>query len=458
MDNKDLLGTYPIRPLLWKLGVPTVVAQVINMLYNIVDRVYIGHIPHEGALALTGVGVTFPLIMFVAAFASLVCNGGAPRASIFLGRQHIKAAERTFGACFTLQIVLSIILTAVLLIFNRELLLLFGASNRTIGYATSYMNIYAFGTIFSQLTLGLNAFVTAQGFTKVTMQSVLVGSILNIVLDPFFIFYFHMGVQGAAVATIISQAVSCAWTLKFTFSKKSILKLRRRNLKIQWQIIWPVITLGMAGFIMKASESILAICFNSSLLHYGGDIAVGAMTILASVTQFMFLPLTGIGQSAQPIMSYNFGARNIERVKETFKVLVTVSLGFSLVFWVVTMIFPTFFIKMFTTNPNLIEFTIKALRIYMASMGIFGIQIACQFTFNSLGNAKASIMVAVMRKIILLIPLIYILPNVLPINPTISVYLAEPISDFLSVAFTIGLFSYQLKSMLGEAGEDVAEG
>ncbi|MBE7034027.1 MAG: MATE family efflux transporter, partial [Ruminococcaceae bacterium] len=322
MDNKkEFLATEPIGKLLFRLSIPTVVAQLINMLYNIVDRIYIGHMPGDGSMALTGVGVCMPLIMLVAAFAALVSSGGAPRASIFMGKQDQNSAEKTLGNCFSLQIVVSVILTAVLLIWNEDLLLAFGASENTIGYATDYMSIYAIGTLFVQMTLGMNTFITAQGFTTVSMVSVIIGAVCNIVLDPIFIFGFGMGVKGAALATIISQMLSCVWIISFLCGRKTQLKIKKENLKLRANIILPCIALGTAAFVMQSSESVISVCFNSSLLKYGGDIAVGAMTIMTSVMQFAMLPLQGIAQGAQPITSYNFGAKNAGRVKKTFRLL-----------------------------------------------------------------------------------------------------------------------------------------
>ena len=452
-EDKDFLGKEPIGKLLLKLALPTVAAQIINMLYNIVDRIYIGHIPKVGAMALTGVGVCMPLIMIVSAFAALVGNGGAPRASIFMGRGEKESAEKTLGNCFTLQIMISIVLTAVLFLWNRDLLMAFGASENTIEYGVSYMNIYAVGTIFVQLTLGMNAFITAQGFAKTGMLSVLIGAAANIALDPVFIFGFDMGVRGAALATILSQACSCIWVLVFLFGKKTTLKIRKKNLGLRADIILPSLALGLAAFIMQSSESIISVCFNSSLLEYGGDIAVGAMTILTSVMQFAMLPLQGVGQGAQPIISYNYGAKNIGRVKAIFKLLLKVSLSYSILLWLCVMIFPQGFAGMFTTDAALLDFTKTALRIYMASMFLFGIQMACQMTFTSIGKAGASIIVAVMRKFILLIPLIYIMPWALPSNQTMAVYLAEPVADFFAVTFTAVLFRFQFKKALVQIEE-----
>lgn len=449
-NNKDFLGTQPIGRLLLKLALPTVAAQLINMLYNIVDRMYIGHIKDVGALALTGVGVCMPLIMIISAFAALVGNGGAPRASIYMGKKDTDTAQKILGNCFSLQIILSIILTIILLIGNKTFLLAFGASENTISYAVNYMNIYALGTIFVQLTLGMNAFITAQGFAKTGMLSVLIGAVANIVLDPVFIFGMDMGVRGAALATIISQTLSCIWVLSFLFGKKTFLKIKPENLRLHAKIILPCVALGSSLFIMQASESIISVCFNSSLLKYGGDIAVGAMTILTSVMQFAMLPLQGLGQGAQPIMSYNYGAKNNDRVRKTFRLLLKVSFGYSIILWAIVMLFPQMFAMMFTSDNALLSFTSQALRIYMASMFMFGIQIACQMAFNALGKAKDSIIVAVMRKFILLIPLIYIMPAIFKANQTNAVYMAEPVADFIAVCFTAILFAFEFKKAMKE--------
>lgn len=447
-ENKDFLGTEPVGKLLRSLALPTVAAQLINMLYNIVDRIYIGHIPGDGPMALTGVGVCMPIIMIVSAFAALVSTGGAPRSSISMGRGDQKSAENILGNCFCLQLLVSAVLTAVLLIWNRDFLMAFGASENTISYAVSYMNIYAVGTIFVQLTLGMNAFITAQGFAKIGMLSVLIGAVLNIVLDPIFIFGLGMGVRGAAAATVLSQAVSCIWVLSFLMGKKTFLRIRAKYMRLNPKVFLPCIALGLATFIMQSSESVISVCFNSSLLNYGGDIAVGAMTILTSVMQFAMLPLQGLGQGAQPIISYNYGAGNKSRVKKAYFLLLKSSLFYSCLLWGGIMLFPTGFASIFTSDPQLVEFSAMALRIYMAVMFIFGIQMACQMTFTSIGNAKASISVAVVRKFVLLLPLIYLLPRILPMDQTKAVYLSEPIADTLAVTFTVILFTFQFRKAL----------
>ena len=447
--KNDFLGKDPLGKLLFKLALPTITAQLINLLYNIVDRIYIGHMGEDGDLALTGVGVCMPLIMIISAFAALVAGGGAPRASIFMGQGDRESAERTMGSCFSLQCVISVILTVAMLVFHRPMLLAFGASENTIGYAAQYMQIYSIGTIFVQLTLGMNAYITAQGFAKMGMLTVVIGAVANIILDPVFIFGFGMGVRGAALATIISQAISCAWVIYFLMSKKSILRLKPQTLKIDMKLVMPCVALGSAHFIMQASESVISVCFNSSLLGYGGDIAVGAMTILTSVMQFAMLPLQGLAQGAQPIISYNYGAKNKERVKGIFRLLLTSSLVYSVTVWAAVMLFPRAFASIFTSDVALLDFTGNALRIYCAVLGIFGIQIACQMTFVSLGKALSSMIVAVMRKFVLLLPLIYIVPLFFEEGmKTTGAYLAEPIADVIAVTFTAILFAFQFKKAL----------
>ena len=442
-DN-DFLGTEPVGRLLFKLAIPTIAAQLINMLYNVVDRIYIGHMPQNGDLALTGVGVCMPVIMFISAFAALISAGGAPRASIYMGRGDNDTAERTMGSCFSLQLIISAVLTAALLIWSRPLLLAFGASGNTIGFAAAYMRIYALGTVFVQLTLGMNAYITAQGFAKTGMLTVLIGAVCNIILDPIFIFLLGMGVRGAALATVLSQGVSCVWVVRFLSGKKTILRLKKDTLPIRMKLALPCIALGTATFIMQASESVISVCFNSSLLKYGGDIAVGSMTILTSVMQFAMMPLQGLGQGAQPITSYNYGAGNAGRVKRIFRLLLTVSLAYSVTLWALIMTFPRLFAGIFTPDAALLDFTGRALRIYCGAMLLFGIQIACQMTFVSLGNAKASVTVAVVRKFVLLLPLIYIMPHLMA-DKTTAVYTAEPVADAIAVTFTAILFAGQFK-------------
>ncbi len=441
------LGRDKIGGLLFKLSLPAILAQIINLLYNLVDRMYIGHIPGAGPDALTGVGVTMPLIMAVSAFAALVSMGGAPRASIMMGKGEPKIAEKILGNCTAMLVIIALVLTAVIQFFGRDILLLFGASDNTIVYAWDYMKIYSLGTVFVQLALGLNAFINAQGFAKTGMVTVAIGAVCNIVLDPIFIFAFNMGVKGAALATIISQAVSCVWILIFLTGKKTVLKIRPRNFLLNGKIILPCIALGIAPFIMMFTESILSVSFNTSLLKYGGDIAVGSMTILSSVMQFSLLPLQGLTQGAQPIISYNYGAGNIDRVKSAFKLLLKTSLIYSATLWAVAMLVPQVFIGIFTNDASLAEFSSWSMRVYMAAACLFGIQIACQQTFIALGNAKTSVFLALLRKVLLLIPLIFIMPHIIKSNPVLGVFVAEPVADFIAVCVTAVMFALEYRKL-----------
>lgn len=442
------LGKDSLGPLLLKLALPAILAQIINVLYNMVDRMYIGHIPKVGPSALTGVGVTMPVIMAISAFAALVSMGGAPRASIMLGRGEHPKAEKILGNCTVMLVIMAIILTAVFLIWGEPILMVFGASEATIGYALDYMRIYALGTIFVQLALGLNAFINAQGYAKIGMITVAIGALCNIVLDPIFIFSMSMGVKGAALATIISQAISSIFVVYFLTSKRSGLRIKLDNLKLDFQVILPCLALGLSPFIMQFTESVISVCFNTSLLKYGGDIAVGSMTILTSVMQFSMLPLQGLTQGAQPIISFNYGAENIDRVKRAFKLLLKISLSYSMLLWAVAMFIPDTFIYIFTSHGELATYTRWAICIYMAASGIFGIQIACQQTFIAIGNAKTSVFLAVLRKVLVLIPLIFILPMFIE-NQAFAVFLAEPIADTIAVSVTATLF-YQTYKRLGK--------
>ncbi len=450
--NKSELATGSVSRLLFRMSLPAILAQIINLLYNMVDRMFIGRIPTVGALALTGVGVTFPIIILITAFAALVSMGAAPRASIMLGRGKKEEAEKIMGNALTSLIIVSIVLTLIILFFGKDILLLFGASENTIGYALEYINIYALGTLFVQLSLGLNAFITAQGFPKVSMQTILIGAILNIILDPIFIFVFGMGVRGAAWATIISQGVSALFVVLFLFSEKSDLKIKKENLIIQKRIILPSLLLGLSPFIMQFTESILAVVFNTQLLRYGGDLAVGAMTILTSVMQFSLLPLVGLTQGSQPIISYNYGAGQLDRVRGTFKLLLLSSLTYTTVLWLWIMIWPSMFARVFTSNQDLINMVIPSLRIFMSMSFLFSIQIACQQTFISLGKAKISIFLALLRKVVLLIPLIYILPSLMN-NKVNAIFIAEPISDTISVLITSIAAFISFRKLLYTAGE-----
>lgn len=448
MQNNPDLGREPVGRLLRQLAIPTITAQLVNMLYNLVDRIYIGHIEGIGTAALTGVGVCLPIIMMISAFAALAAMGAAPRASIELGRGDRDKAERMMGASATLLTLIALVLTLVLSIWNRDLLLAFGANEETIEYAVSYMSIYSLGTIFVQYALGLNAFITAQGFSKVSMLTVLIGAVLNTILDPIFIFLFKMDVQGAALATVISQAVSAAWVVKFLTGKRTGLHLRPQFLRLDWKLLGPCVALGLSPFIMQSTESLIAVCFNSSLLEYGGTLAVGTMTILSSMMQFAMLPLSGLAQAAQPIISYNFGAKNTHRVKEGFRLLLICCVVYAVFFWALVMLLPQVFVGLFTPDEALVRYAIPCVRIYFLAIGIFGVQMACQQTFVAIGNAKCSLFVAVLRKIILLIPLIYLMPALFPVNKVYAVFWAEPIADTISVLCAASLFFPTFKKTL----------
>lgn len=441
MDStkQTALGTEPVGPLLLKLAIPTITAQLVSVLYNMVDRMYIGHIPDVGANALTGVGVCLPIIVIASSFAALTAFGGAPRASIFMGKNENDTAEKILGSCAVAVTAAGLVITAVFLIWGRDFLTLFGASENTIGYGCDYMRIYAYGTVFVLITLGLNTFITAQGYTMISMLSVIIGAVANIILDPIFIFGFDWGVKGAALATVISQFLSAVWVLKFLFGKKTILRIKKENLKLDGKIYLPCVALGLSPFVMQSTEGLITICFNFSLLKYGGDMAVGAMTILSSIMQMSMLPLTGLSQGTQPIISFNFGAGNYDRVKKAFFLLLKASMIYALFIWLLSVITPNLLVSIFTSDAALKEYSSHVLRIYMASSLLFGVQISCQQTFLALGNAKTSLFLAALRKLILLIPLIFILPAFMA-QKDIAVFMAEPVADLLAVITTAALF------------------
>lgn len=446
-NNTNPMETGSIPKLLAQLAIPAVVAQVINLLYNIVDRIYIGHIPGIGAAALTGVGLFAPILMLLNAFAMLVGSGGAPRAAIAMGKKDHDTAEKIVGNCFTLLTGLAVILTILFYISAPTLLKLFGASSATMSYATAYARIYILGSFFVLIVLGMNPFITTQGFAKISMMTTVIGAVINIILDPIFIFGFNLGVRGAAIATVLSQAVGAIWILRFLSGKKTILHLRKENFKLQKDIILPCLALGISTFVMLSTESILSVSFTFSLSRYGGDLAVGAMTIITSVSQLATLPLQGICQGGQPIMSYNFGARNKERVKKAFFTQFTVCIVFTSCFWLIMLLFPKLFAGIFSNNTDLITYTTWALRIYMAGIFSLGFQVACQQSFMALGQAKVSLLLACLRKLILLIPLIFILPCFIQ-NKVFAVFLAEPISDILAAIITTLTFFSRFNKIL----------
>lgn len=443
------LGRDPIGPLLCRLALPTITAQVVNLLYNIVDRIYIGRIPLEGKLALTGMGVTFPVITLISAFSALVGMGGAPRASIALGAGEKDRAERTLGTCATALWGIAAALTVLFLLFQRDLLRLFGASADTLPYAMQYLSIYVLGTIFVMTALGLNGFITAQGSSAVAMKTVVIGAVLNVVLDPLFIFVLHMGVRGAAVATVLSQAVSAAWVLRFLTGKNTVLRLRRSTLRIVTKLLLPAVSLGASPFVMQSTESLLTVAFNVSLQKYGGDLAIGAMTILTSVAQMIQLPLTGLAQGAQPILSYNFGAHRPDRMKQVVRYNILIAVLFAVSIWGVVQLAPHAVVHLFTSDEQLTETTVWALRIYMALGFTNAFQTGFQQSFVALGEAKISLFLALERKIFLLIPFIFILPHFFA-DKLFAVFLAEPVADVLAAATTTVLFLIRFRNITKE--------
>ena len=449
---KQDLGSGSVKKLLLKLAVPAVVGQVVNLLYNIVDRIYIGHIPEIGAAALTGVGLFTPILMLITAFAMMMGSGGAPLAAIAMGKNDKDRAEKIMANCFTMLMIFAVVLTPLFYFLAPTLLRLFGASDVTLPYAVQYGRIYILGSVFVLAVMGMGTFITTQGFAKISMMTVIIGAGINIVLDPIFIFLFGMGVRGAALATVLSQAVSAVWVLRFLTGKKTILKLKKENMKLQGKIIGPCFGLGISTFVMLSTESILSISFTTSLSRYGGDVAVGAMTILTSLNQLITMPLSGICQGGQPIISYNFGAGNEKRVKEAFFTQFGVCVGYTVLFWIAMMLVPQFFAGIFTSDPALVEYAGWAIRIFLACGFSVGFQISCQQSFMALGQAKVSLFMACLRKIFLLIPLIFILPNFFA-DKAFAVFLAEPISDIIAAAVTTITFLTSFNKILKKSRE-----
>lgn len=436
--KKDM-GTGSVKKLMLQMAVPAVVGQFINLLYNVVDRIYIGHIPEVGGLALTGVGLFTPILMLITAFAMLAGAGGAPRAAIAMGKGDTDTAEKILANCFSVLLILAVVLTAVFYSFAPALLRMFGASDATIPYAVTYGRIYIAGSVFVLIVMGMNTFITTQGFAKFSMLTTVIGAVINIILDPIFIFVLDMGVAGAALATVLSQAVSALWILRFLTGKTTILKLKVSNMKLRGPIILPCLALGISSFVMISTESLLSISFTSSLARFGGDLAVGAMTVLTSINQLVSMPLMGICQGGQPLISYNYGARKLDRVKEAFFCQFGVCVGYSAVFWLVLMLMPKMFAGIFTSDIALVDYTTWALRIFLAGVFSVGFQISCQQAFMALGQAKISLLLACLRKLILLIPLIFILPLFME-NKALAVFLAEPVSDITAAAVTTFAF------------------
>jgi len=439
MAVKQNMGTGSVKKLMVKMAVPALVGQVINLLYNIVDRIYIGHIPEIGGTALTGVGLFSPMLMLITAFAMMAGSGGAPRAAIAMGQGDKERAEKILGNCFTVLMGMAVVLTAAFYFAAPTLLRWFGASDATLPYAVAYGRIYILGSVFVLTVMGMNTFITTQGFAKISMLTTVIGAVINIVLDPIFIFVFGMGVSGAALATVLSQMVSAVWILKFLTGDQTILRLKKSNLRLVPAVILPCLGLGVSTFVMLSTESILSVSFTSSLAKFGGDVAVGAMTVLTSINQLITMPLSGVCQGGQPLISYNYGARKFDRVREAFFCQFGVCVSYTTVFWLLLMLLPNGFAGIFTSDQALVDYTAWALRIFLACGFSVGFQISCQQAFMALGQAKISLVMALLRKVILLIPLIFILPNFFE-NKAMAVFLAEPVSDFLAAAVTTFMF------------------
>lgn len=449
-QDKNALGTAPVGRLMVKLAAPAVAAQLINALYNIVDRMYIGHMEEVGDLALTGLGVCFPVIMFISALSALAGIGGGSRAAIRMGEKDVDAAEAILGSCTALLLVMAGVATVLFQVFKEPLLLLFGAGEgTTLPYALDYLSIYLWGSVSVLLSLGLNNFITTQGFAFFSMVTVVIGAVCNIVLDPIFIFGLGMGVKGAALATILSQTVSAVWVLLFLMGKRTLLRLRGKYLRLDWRILAPVVAIGVSPFIMQSTESLVSISFNSSLKFYGDDIYVGAMTIASSVMQVGSMPLHGLAQGAQPIIGYNYGAGNFERVRRAFRLLLISCVVFTVTMWAAVELFPDVFIALFNDRPELVEVARRTIRVYMAGMFAFGVQSSCQQTFVALGQAKISLFLALLRKIILLIPLIFILPHFLA-DKIFAVWVAEPVADLCAATCTGVAFAWRFPKILRE--------
>jgi len=448
-NSQQNMGTGSVKKLMVKMAVPALVGQVVNLLYNVVDRIYIGHIPEFGGLALTGVGLFTPILMLITAFAMLAGAGGAPRAAIAMGRGDKDAAEKIMGNCFTVLLLLAVVLTSVFYFTAPTLLRLFGASDATLPYAVTYGRIYILGCVSVLIVMGMNVFITTQGFASMSMLTTVIGAVINIALDPIFIFALDMGVAGAAYATVISQIVSAVWILLFLTGKKTVLKLKTSNMKLEKNVIMPCLGLGISSFVMVSTESILSISFTSSLARFGGDVAVGAMTVLTSINQLITMPLSGICQGGQPLISFNYGAKKFDRVKEAFFCQFGVCVAYTTVFWALLMLLPNVFAGIFTSDAALVDYTAWALKIFLACGFSVGFQISCQQAFMALGQAKISLIMALLRKVFLLIPMIFLLPIFFQ-NKAFAVFLAEPVSDFIAAAVTTFMFFRFFIRMLKE--------
>lgn len=452
--DKEKLGNMPLKKLILYMAIPMVLAQLVNLLYNLVDRIYVGRIPEVGTMALTGLGVAFPIIILISAFGGLVGSGGGTRVAIALGEKKYDKAEKILGNSFLLLVFFSVICLIVFYIFKDPLLIFFGASENSLPYASSYLGIYLIGTLSIMVTLSLNMFITSQGFTKVSMITVIIGCIANIILDPIFIFGFNMGVEGAALASVISQTISAIFVIVFLCSKKSIIRLKFSQMKINFKIIGAIVAIGISTFVMQATESLIQLVFNKGMQTYGNDYYIALMTIMFSSMQMIMLPLMGFCQGVQPVISYNYGAKNIDRVKKTFWIMFKICLGYSLVVIGLIEVFPTLIIRIFTDDINVIGIGAKPMRIFLMGISLMGAQIACQQTFVALGRAKTSLFLAMLRKIILLIPLAIIIPLVTDLG-VYGLYIAEAISDIMAITVTIVLFISTRKKLFVVPNEEI---
>ena len=438
MNNRseERLGTEPLGRLIFSLAIPALLAQLVNLLYSLVDKIYIGHIADVGALALTGLGLCTPIILIVSAFAAFAGNGGAPLAAMSLGRGDREGASRILSMSCVLILFFSVVLTAALMAAKRPMLYFFGASSATIGFAEDYLSVYLCGTIFVQAALGLNSFISCQGQAKTAMLSIMIGAAANIVLDPIFIFGFGMGVRGAALATIISQCLSAIWVVRFLRSEKSVIRITPAYMRPDFKIIGRIASLGVSPFIMQSTESLIAIVFTNGLQKYGGDLYVGSYTILQSVIQLMFIPTQGFCNGTQAIISYNYGAGKFDRVKKNFRIVTGICFVYTLGFYAFVLLAPGIIAGMFTDNAELLALAAGKLPLFLAGMSIFALQIGAQTTLLGMGRAKVSLFLACLRKIILLTPLAIILPRFFGVD---GIYAAEPISDAISALTSLVL-------------------
>lgn len=445
-DSDRKLSEAPLPQLIFSLALPSIAAQLINLLYNIVDRIYIGHIKGIGDIALTGIGLTMPIIMIISAFSAFVGFGGAPIASMRMGHKDYDGAEDILGCGFSMLLMCALVLTVFIRTFATPILYLFGAGEQSFVYAKQYLDIYILGTVLVQLALGLNPYISSQGKAKTAMLSVLIGAVINIILDPIFIFVFNMGVRGAALATIISQFVSSVWILCFLMSKRSVIRIKLSKMKIKLKTLIAIVSLGISPFIMQSTEGLVSITFNTGLQKYGGELYVGSMTILMSIMQLCVIPMQGFTQGIQPIISYNYGAGNRERIIKTFKITVSVCFSFSMISCILMSAFSGSFVRLFNDEPELLALTSRMLPVFIAGMSIFGLQSSCQSTFMGLGQAKISLFLALLRKVVLLIPLAIVLPRVF--GTPESIYYAEPIADGVASLVTFTMFVTHIKGIL----------